>query len=396
MTSGAGSPVLDGILEPALDRTEDHMRSADYRGYDPYDGLGSPLFRIPGLRTAKFPRWAFQQLLKRMPLQVRPLLGIPPGRNPVTLALAIEGLVSRDRLHPEDPRGRREEISRLVHDLEGMKTPGFRGACWGYDFEWEARYATFAAGHPTVVATAFVTNALFLAWKHQGIDLAKDLVLSAVPFVREDLNRTWDGDMFCWSYSPTDNNVVLNATMLGARLLAQAVHLGADPSNLEDAVATIRYVADRQGPEGSWPYSLGDARSWADNFHTCYILDCFHEYESLTGDASFRKTMDKGLEYYCSHFFTDEGIPRYYDRETYPIDGTCCGQSLLTLVRFGKLEQAGKTAEWILKHMARPDGAFKFQIHRRFENRLPYMRWSTCWNFAGMANLELELVKRAE
>jgi hypothetical protein len=51
------------------------------------------------------------------------------------------------------------------------------------------------------------------------------------------------------------------------------------------------------------------------------------------------------------------------------------------------LEQAVKTAEWILEHMTRSDGAFKFQIHRRFENRLPFMRWSTCWNFAGLAGL---------
>lgn len=386
-------PDREVALGMVLDRTERYMRDVGYRGYDPYDGLESPLFRLPFLRSTKVARWGFQQLYKRIPFQTRPLFGIPRGYNPVTLALAIEGLIFRDRTHPAGTGGRRAEVARLVSELETMQTPGFSGSCWGYDFDWEARYASFSAGYPTVVATGFVTHALFLAWKEYGIETARDLCLAAVPFVRKDLNRTVEGDAFCWSYSPADNQIVLNASMIGARLLAEAVNLGADSSILEDAVSTIRYVLSRQTGAGSWPYSIGDKRPWADNFHTCYILDCLHEYQALTGNRSFREAMEKGLEYYCDCFFTDEGIPRYYDRKTYPIDATGCGQSLLTLVRFGKIEQAQRTAAWILDHMTLPTGAFKYRIHRSFENRLPYMRWSDCWMFAGLASLEYQLAR---
>jgi len=378
-------------LITALDRTEQHMLREGYRGYDPYDGLASPLFRLPVLRTAKIPRWGFQQVMKRLPFQLRPLLGIAKGYNPATLGVAIQGLTLRDSADHSGANRRRDEVERLIGELERLRSPGFSGACWGYDFHWEARYATMPAFHPTVVATGFVTNALFGAWKQYGLESARELCLSAADFVTRDLNRTPAGDTFCWSYSPTDTQVVLNATMKGARLIAQAVHLGADASLLDDAAATIRYVVSRQAENGSWPYAIGDTRSWADNFHTCYNLDCIDEYRSLTGDDSFGGDLARGLDYYCTHFFTEEGVPRYYDQETYPIDATCCGQSLLTLVRFGKLEQAGATAEWIRRRMARGDGSWKYQIHPRYENRLPYMRWSTSWIFAGLAAVEAAL-----
>jgi hypothetical protein len=373
-------------LQSCLDRTEAFIRTEGYRGYDPYDGLGSPLFRLPGLDRARIPRWGFQQVLKRLPFQIRPLLGIPKGLNPVTLALCAQAYARRDAAGGGD--GRRAEAARLVDELDRLRTPGFSGSCWGYDFDWQARYANIPAGHPTVVATGFVTHALFTVWHHYRLDRARALILDAVPFVLNDLNRTTEGDAFCWSYSPTDRQIVLNATMKGARLLAQAVSLGGDPAWLDEARATIRYVVARQSETGSWPYAVGDARSWADHFHTCYNLDCLDEYRRLTGDDTFDAALDAGLAYYRDHFFTDEGVPRYYDRKTHPIDATCCGQALLTLTRFGLVDMAERTAAWILDRMALPGGGFKYQIHPRYENRIVYMRWSVAWIFAGLASLE--------
>ena len=43
---------------------------------------------------------------------------------------------------------------------------------------------------------------------------------------------------------------------------------------------------NHQQDSGAWPYSIGDARTWADNFHTGYILECLLEYQRLSGDQS--------------------------------------------------------------------------------------------------------------
>ncbi len=379
---------LSGRLRAALDNTEALLQREDYRGYDPYDGLQSPLFRFPGLGRARIPCWGFQQLLRRIPFQVRPLLGIRRGLDPVTLGLAAQALAIRDSALPVVERSRRGEVERLVKRLADMRTPGYSGSCWGYAFDWESHYTRIPKGHPTVVATGFITHALARAHAVYGLPQARALILAAVPFVRKDLKRNPHKTGFCWSYSPTDTHSVLNATMKGARLLAQAVSLGGDPVWLEDATATIRYVVSKQSEDGRWPYASGDARLWADHFHTCYILDALDEYMRLTDSVEFRPALERGLAYYLDRFFTDDALPKYYDDRNYPIDATCCGQALLTLVRFSRIKLAERVATSILDHMALPGGAFKYRLHRWYENRLVYMRWSVAWIFAGLSQLE--------
>lgn len=373
-----------------MDRAERYIEAEQYRGYDPYDGLTSPLFRLPVLRSARLPRFGFQQVLKRLPFQTRPLLGIRKGYNPVTLALVLQAYVYRELAG--GGRGRRAgQISRLVGELARLVTPGWSGTCWGYDFPWEARYASNPAGHPTVVATGIVTNALFQAWHLLEVEAAGDLVTGAVPFVRDDLHRTPVGEHFCWSYSPTDRQVVLNATAKGARLCLQAHRIVPDESLLELARSTLGFVAARQDEDGGWPYALGDARRWRDNFHTGYVLDCLHEYGRLTGERRFARAAREGFEHYRNRFFHHDAVPKYYDDSLYPIDATACAQSLLTLVRFDDVERASAVADWCLEKMALPDGAFKYQIRRRFENRIRYMRWSVAWMFLALSRLELAL-----
>lgn len=80
---GDVAAISAGVL-----RAKELVQTEDYRGYDPYDALCSPIFRSPGFR-ARLVRRAGQQVLKRSPLNVRPLLGIQKGRNPVTLALGL-------------------------------------------------------------------------------------------------------------------------------------------------------------------------------------------------------------------------------------------------------------------------------------------------------------------
>ena len=271
-------------LTTTIDRTEQYIIANGYSGFDPYDGLKSPLFQLPFLRSSRLTRWGCQQALKRLPFQIRPLLGIKKGLNPVTLALALQGMTYRMRAGRAD---RSESVSFIVSELRRLATPGFSGPCWGYDFDWQARYATIPAFHPTIVATGFVTNALYQLYRLDGDQRAADLVVESIGFLDDDLSRMETGDAICWSYSPTDRQQVLNASMKGARLCAQAYSITQDESVLELATRATRFVVAAQREDGSWPYSVSDPRSWTDNFHTCYILDCLDDYESLTGDSQF-------------------------------------------------------------------------------------------------------------
>jgi hypothetical protein len=376
--AAASVPAPD--LAAALRLAEARMRADGYRGYDPYDGLTSPLFRLPGLRSSKTLRFGVQQVVRRLPLNPRPLLGIRKGYNPVTLALALHGYA---HVAGSDPG----EAERLVAELDRLASTTTSGPAWGYDFPWQTRYELFPAHTPTIVATAIVTDALVAAHETFGLPRALELCAGAVEFLTSDLSRIpGDGDTFCWSYSPLDRRPVLNATAKGARLLAQVAALADRPRLLETARRTLSYVVAHQRADGAWPYAVDDPRSWSDNFHTGYVLDSLHEYEARSGDDTFAAATRKGWEYYRANFFEDDLVPRYYDRRTYPVDATAVAQSLITLSRFGDAATARAVASWSIRNLQRPDGAFAYQLHRRYAIRIPYQRWSTAWMYCGLAH----------
>ena len=42
---------------------------------------------------------------------------------------------------------------------------------------------------------------------------------------------------------------------------------------------------------------------------------------------------------------------------------------------------------WTIATMQEKDGYFVYQIHRRFTNRIPYLRWSNAWMMYALARL---------
>src|SRR5277367_4867532 len=69
----------DQILE-SIGRLSDWLEKNDYRGYDTFDGLSSKYLRPLTFET-KFLRTVLQQGVRRFPLNVRPVLGIPKSRS---------------------------------------------------------------------------------------------------------------------------------------------------------------------------------------------------------------------------------------------------------------------------------------------------------------------------
>lgn len=376
------------LVAASLGRLEAHIVGERLRGYDPYDALSSPLFRLPLLRSSRWIRIAAEQALKRFPYNIRPLLGIPKGYNPVTVAFVLEASAYRALAEPEREDTHRARALECVSELSRLQTAGYSGACWGYDFDWESRYGRLPAGTPTIVATGLVTNSLFMAYRLLGLDEAFGLCESAASFVLEDLPRLpGDDDTFCWAYYPGDTQYVLNATLKGARLCAQVYAVTQDERALDAARRTVTYVERQQREDGSWPYAATDRRSWADNFHTAYVLDALDAYSELTGDTRVRPTVDKGWSFYRSAFFLEDRIPTYYPGRRFPIDATACAQSLLTLCRFKDVRTAYRAAKWTIGNMQCADGHFAYQQRRGRLVTIPYMRWSSAYMYVGLSRL---------
>jgi hypothetical protein len=374
----------------SLEELKIFIEKHHYKGYDPYDALKSPLFKLPFFKSNKLVRFGTQQLVKRLPFSIRSLLFVPKGYNPVTLGLSIQAYTYLINSQPSNKDKYLKKINFLISELETLVPDGFSGACWGYDFDWEARHAKIPAYQPTVVATGIITNALFVAHDYTGNKDAEKLLLSAADFVVKDLKRTYEDDTFCFSYSPFDQQKVLNASMKGARLLAQAYSINKNKEYKDLAKKAVDYVINKQNNDGSWGYSMVKTGGWIDNYHTGYILDCLDEYQKLTNDLEYSSNIKKGYTFYINHFITDKGEPKFYHNKKLPIDCTAASQTILTTIRFGDKDIAKKVANYMHKEMQQSNGGFKFRKFNNYTITTSFMRWSNAWMFTALAYLENE------
>ncbi len=312
-------------LRDIWQRLHEFCAAREWRGYDPYDGLNSPVARLlPG----KFARQAWTQLHRRSPVNLRPLCGIAPTLNAKGLALFALG---------GGDAAVREKLRALRNPDGG----------WGYPFPWQSRAFFAPRGASNLICTAFATKAL-------GCDVSE--------FIEKHLLR--DG----WiSYIAGSDTQVHNINMIGAALIGRR--------------DCMEFSVKRQRPDGSWWYGEAANQHWIDNYHTGYNLVALQE------SSWFPESARRGFEYWDRTFWTTEFAPRFFHDQTYPLDAHCCAQGVLTYLAFGEPEKANAVARWAVEHLWDERGFFWYQRGRWFTNRLCYMRWAQAWMYYALAKL---------
>ena len=372
-----------------------YCEKKDFAGWDPYDGLNSKFFQaLPGIRDSRWSRLAWIQFFKRSPVNFRRITGVPEEHNAKGLGLFLTGYC---HLFKADPRPEyRQTIYYLADKILQIKSKGYSGACWGYNFDWQARAFFQPKMTPTVVATSFVTDALLTAYDTMKETRWLDEAVSSAQFVLKDLNRTYDENRnFSFSYSPLDKTQVFNASLLGSRLLARVSSYTGEEALRQEARKAVQYACDHQRPDGAWAYGTLPYHQWVDNFHTGFNLECIHQYQQYTGDLSFQGSIEKGFTYYLENFFTGEGIPKYYNNSTYPVDIHSPAQLIVTLSRMDRMQEHRKLAEkvlqWTINNMQGRKGYFFYQKRRFLSSRICYMRWAQAWMFYSLTHYFMSL-----
>jgi len=219
--------------------------------------------------------------------------------------------------------------------------------------------------------------------------------ISASKFVLNDLNRTFDKDGdFTFSYSPLDKTQVYNAGLLGAKLLSLVYIYTKDRVLIENAKKVVSYVCKKQHKDGSWAYGTLPFHQWVDSFHTGYNLECIAIYQMVSEDVSFTKNIDEGLNYYLETFFTKDGVSKYYNNKTYPIDIHAPAQLIVTLKKLNELidnkDLADKVLYWTMENMQSDKGYFYYQKNKIVTSKIPYIRWAQSWMFYAYSYYFLE------
>ena len=367
-------------IRPYLQTILSYIESNDYAGYDPYDALNSPLLNLLSSKS-KWTKIAFTQFLKRCPLNLRPMLGVKKGLNPKGIGLFLWGYA---KLYAIEKREEHlEKINYLLYLLDKLRSKGYSGSSWGYNFDWQNRVMLVPKNTPTIVNTSFIGHALLDCYEYTGNQTALDMANSIRNFILKDLNRKVEGDVFCFSYTPIDNNYVHNANMLGASILIRLKKYCQD-GRLEDAaMSSLAYSMRHQRDDGSWYYTDTPSQKWIDSFHTGFNLQAIKYFLEEGYALEYQDAYERGVSYYADNFFLKDGTPKYYHDRVYPIDIQAPAQAiaLFSCMDSKYKELTDRVLRWMLDNMFTRKGWFYYQKNKVYTNKIPYMRWSQAWVF---------------
>jgi hypothetical protein len=402
---------MRGEFESVYESLRAWCRARGYAGHDPFDALGSRLFQATPLRRSRLARLAWTQALKRSPVNLRALTRVPAGRNPKGTALFALAELSRLRATGKGEHAR--EARALLDDLVNARAETRNGAAWGYNFDWQGRAFYAPRGTPAVVPTAFAVRALVEGVAALDTPGEEGTVSSEVweyltaacracRFILEDLNRAGETDEeVCFSYTPLDRTRVFNASLLAGEALASVGAITGPKEWTDYALRAARYVVRRQREDGSWAYGADAYQSWADNFHTAFVLTslarilktCARELER---DAStreeLRRSLARGYRFWRDGFFLADGWPKYYHSSSHPADAHSAGAAVIALAELKEFEPdaprlAARVARWAVRELFDRRGFFYYQKRRLYTVRTPYMRWSQAWMMYALARL---------
>ena len=365
-----------------------HVRAwgeaCDWRGYDPYDALNSPFAQLLTAGTPLGKRM-LTQAVKRSPLNLRPLLRIPTGWNAMAVALVASGYT---RLAAAGDEGATAPARRWLDWLVENHS-GSDGLAWGYHFPVQTRFFGYESGAPNAIATSFAAHALL-----DGVELLGEKRYAAplravADFVCDELLVGSSRPYF--RYLRGEEELVHNANALVAGVLARTSRVLADDAIAAPVPETVATTLAAQRSDGAWPYADLRGHGWVDNFHTGYVLESLSHCAGVHGVPDARR---RGYAYWTERLFLPDGSPKYFPDRTYPLDAQAYSQAVEAHLASSDLigdaqARARRAAEVLVEAMIGPDGRVYFQRHRRWTNRIAFVRWSAAPTFRAIAGLRL-------
>jgi uncharacterized protein YyaL (SSP411 family) len=375
-----------------------YCEAENFAGYDPFDGLNSRLFQSSPLKYSRFARLAFLQMVKRSAKNLRPALKIEKGVNAKGIALFALAELSRFRAtnnstHAENAKKLLEKLLDLKISIQNPKSKIQNRTAFGYNFDWQSRAFFAPEGTPTIVPTAFAAQAFLEGFELFGDEIYLETAKEICAFITEDLNRIDEtNEEVCFSYTPIDKNVIFNASLLAGEVLAKTGAILKDENYLHLAEKTANFVIKRQNENGAWAYGAKSKYAWVDNFHTAYVLLSLFRLQKLIPRFRCAETIKKGLNYWLENFFLSDGTPKYYDRETFPVDIHSASAAIAALCELNEfdarcLPQAEKVACWTIENMRDRDGFFYYQKRKDTLVKTSFIRWSNAWTAFALARL---------
>lgn len=376
----------------SIRKLEKWVELQDYKGYEPFEGNSSFLHFLTF--NNQFLERILQQVVRQSPLNLRPLFGISKKESTKGRGYMAWGYLSMYKATNEE--NYLNKAKDCLEWLDNNKAPKYKNHSWGNHFLFSSRGGKLPAFEPIIVWTSLIGQAYIDAYEILNDKKYLDIANSICDWIL-DLPRLETNQGDCISYVKYTSRMIHNSNMLGAAMLARtSKHVRSQDRKkelLKVAKNAIVYSCSRQLTDGSWWYGEEGKYHWIDNFHTGYNLDSLKCYIASTGDKEFEEYLNKGFDFYKTHFFEKNGRSKYYHDRTYPIDSQCVSQAIETLANFSdydneSLDLAIRVATWWMTNMQDRKGYFYYrQYPLGIKAKTPMLHWAQTTTYKGLTVL---------
>ena len=379
------------ILTDVLSAAE----AQDYSGYSKFDALNSSFLRRLTFDN-KWLRFFFIQLVKELPVNIRPLLHVEKSRNPKGIALFARAHFFFYQLTDDAVYLKKGEL--LLQWLLDHPSAGCKNLCWGYNFIWQNTIFLQDEFEPNAVVSVFVGEVLIHAYRLTKKEEYLKAACSVANFIANDLpvlHDTEDERAIAYVLREVDAIVLNNQVLTGAFLIK--VWKETDDKNLQKiSRRQFNYTVNRRTEYDAWYYTYPHNKSHIthDNYHTGGILDALLEYYEETGDDRYMRVYWNGLKYYQQYLFEPDGAPRWMNNKKYPFDIHGSAQGIISFAKAARhdgrfMDQAKLIADWTVAHLYRPESRdFAYRQGRYLKWNYSLMRWCNAWMARALGELE--------
>jgi len=368
-----------------------YVEAENFKGYDPYDTLNSP---IPFHWLGKWGPVLAIQFQKRNPFNIRGLLGIKKDYNPKAIGLFLHAY-SLEYQKSKDAETL-EKMNFFFNWLLENRTKGYEDYCWGYNFDWASPVKFLEKYSPTIVVSGFIAKGLFEYYKATESPKALEVLKSIGDFTEHKLAWTKTDKGYCVSYSTKTIDCCYNANMLGAELFARLYSITKYSKYKELACKMTDFTIAYQKDSGLWNYSIdlksGKERTQID-FHQGYVLDSIHYVLKYCGDnGAYFNALKIGAAYYFNKQFKENGQSIFRVPNDYPVEIHNQAQGIISLTRLSYLSEdyapfAATIAKWTAENMQNEKGYFYYKKYPMYTIKTPFMRWSQAWMMLALTEL---------
>jgi hypothetical protein len=378
---------MRSLLERSIRGVERWVEEHNYKGYEPFDGLLSPL------RPLAFGNLLLERLLmqaiRQSPINLRPMFGVRPVESTKGRGCMAAGYLTMLTTTGESQY--EQKAKDCLAWLIEHRSTRYSNFCWANHFDFVSRGGRYTKDDPIIVWTALIGQAFLDAYDvlkaEKYLAVAQSICEWMLELPRQKTESGW-----CLSYLAFKESYIHNANMLGAAMLARTGKLTGNSHYMELAREAMKYSCSRQLANGGWYYAEEPKYHWIDNFHTGYNLDSLRCYRDSTNDRTYDHNLSRGFEYFRTHFFEESGAPRYYSDRTYPIDIQCAAQAIETLAKFSDYHKSSldlglTVAKWTIDNMQAREGCFYYRRYPLVTAKTPMLHWGQATMYKGLTLL---------